>query len=80
MRLAIRISLGILLFVVIALVVVDVATTPTASKGQCLLTTRFLLPDICANSCSPPFDCTRTTRPYAVFFTQAASCLDAVIC
>ena len=72
--------LGIVLIVVAVLVAVDVANTPKATTGQCLLARRTLLPDICVNSCSVPFDCTRTTRPYAIFFTQAASCMDAVIC
>jgi hypothetical protein len=80
MKIALTASFGLTLFVVITLAVVDVATTPAATQGQCLLSRRYLLPDICVNSCSPAFDCTRTTRPYMVFFTQAASCMDAVIC
>ena len=68
------------ILIVVGLIVVDVVRTPTATKGQCLLARRIVLPDICVNSCNPPFDCTLTTRPYAIFFTQAASCLDAVIC
>jgi hypothetical protein len=68
------------ILVILVLIAVDVAKTPTATKGQCLLARRIILPDICVNSCNPPFDCTATTRPYAVFFSQAASCLDAVIC
>ena len=71
---------GIALIVVAVLVAIDVANTPTATTGQCLLARRIALPDICVNSCSSPFDCTRTTRPYLIFFTQAASCMDAVIC
>lgn len=66
--------------VAVTLIVVDVATTPTATKGQCLLARRILLPDICVNSCTPAFDCTATTRPYAGFFSQAATCADGVIC
>ena len=68
------------IIVIITLVVVDLATAPTATRGQCLLDRRIFLPDVCVNSCNPPFDCTNTTRPYAIFFTQAATCLDAVIC
>ena len=72
---------GILLLVlVVTLVAADVATTPSTRTGQCLLVRRIVLPDICANSCSPPFDCTLTTRPYGIFFMQAASCMDGVIC
>jgi hypothetical protein len=75
------IGLAIVVVIVVAvLVAVDVTSTPTAAKGQCVLVRRIILPDICNNSCSPPFDCTLTTRPYAVFFTQAATCMDAVIC
>lgn len=66
--------------VVVAFIVVDVATAPTATTGQCLLDRRIILPDICVNSCTPAFDCTATARPYAFFFTQAATCLDGVIC
>jgi hypothetical protein len=70
----------VLLIVVAVLVAVDVASTPTATRGQCLLARRVLLPDICNNNCSPPFDCTLTMRPYLVFFSQSATCMDAVIC
>jgi len=69
-----------LILVLLTLIVVDVVTAPVATSGQCLLDRRIVLPDVCINSCKEPFDCTLTTRPYAVFFTQAASCLDAVIC
>jgi hypothetical protein len=56
---AILSTLGTLAIIVIVVIVtVDVASTPTAIKGQCLLTKRIILPDICANSCNPPFDCT----------------------
>ena len=58
----------------------DLASTPTPAKGQCVLARRTLLPDICVNSCAQAFDCTKSTRPYGLFFTQAASCDDAVIC
>ena len=73
-------GLLIVVIVVAVLVAVDVANTPTATTGQCLLARRTVLPDICVNSCSVPFDCTTTTRPYAIFFTQAASCADGIIC
>ena len=71
-------GLGVLAVAIVA--AVDVVRTPAATQGQCLLTRRTLLPDICVNTCSPAFDCTVTRRPYLVFFTQAASCADAVIC
>lgn len=68
------------ILVVVTLVVLDAATAPTATTGQCVLDRRTILPDVCVNACTPAFDCTVTTRPYAVFFTQAASCADGVIC
>jgi hypothetical protein len=71
---------AILIALIVVVVVTDVATAPTPTKGQCLLDRRFFLPDVCLNSCSQPFDCTRTTRPYGIFFTQSATCVDAVIC
>jgi hypothetical protein len=71
---------GIVVLVIAVIIAVDVTSMPTASTGQCILARRTILPDICANSCSPPFDCTLTRRPYGVFFTQAASCMDGVIC
>ena len=74
------VGLAVVLVILAVLVAVDVASTPTATRGQCLLVRRILLPDICNNNCSPPFDCTLTTRAYLVFFTQSATCLDAVIC
>ncbi len=71
----------IALVVIIGLVVVDIARTPAAMPGKCTLTMRTILPDICVNSCSSgPDVCTVTTRPYLVFFTQSATCADAVIC
>lgn len=80
MRIVFGATIGLVVFLLVTLVVVDVATTPTATRGQCLLSRRTVLPDICVNSCPSAFDCTLTTRPYAVFFTQAASCMDGVIC
>jgi hypothetical protein len=74
-------ALGVLgILVVIILVSIDIASTPSAGKGACILARRTILPDICVNSCTPPFDCTTSTRPYGLFFTQAASCAAAVIC
>jgi hypothetical protein len=72
--------LVVAVLIVIGLIVADVASPPAVTQGQCLLARRIILPDICVNSCKQVFDCTATTRPYAIFFTQAASCVDAVIC
>jgi hypothetical protein len=70
----------VVIVLIAVLVAVDVATAPAPTRGQCLLDRRIVLPDVCLNSCNPPFDCTSTTRPYGWFFTQAATCMDAVIC
>jgi len=70
--------IGILIVVVI-LALIDVARsrpTTTENRGTCVLVRRIVLPDICSctavggASCPPA-----TTRPYAVFWTQAASCV-----
>jgi len=66
--------------IITVVVVIDVSSPPKPTKGQCLLAKRILLPDVCVNSCPQFFDCTATTRPYGFFFTQAATCADAVIC
>jgi hypothetical protein len=73
----IAIVIGVILVVVIA---IDLSSQPKPTKGQCLLAKNIVLPDACVNSCPKPLDCTATTRPYAVFFKQAATCMDAVIC
>jgi hypothetical protein len=79
MKIALPVGI-VAVIVVLVLIAVDVARTPAATTGQCLLARRTVLPDICVNSCSTPFDCTLTRRPYLIFFTQAATCMDAVIC
>ncbi len=72
--------LGITIVIIGGLVFVDVGATPTAPPGKCPLVKRTILPDICTNSCKVAFDCTTSTRPYGLFFSQAATCDDAVIC
>ncbi len=69
-------AIGIAVIVVVVLVVVDVASTPKPASGTCEFVKRILLPDICIASCTPArqVDCTATTRPYLIFFTQAATC------
>ena len=57
-----------------------VSQPPPPAKGACLLVRQTFLPDYCNNSCSPAFDCTASTRPYGLFFKQAATCDAAVIC
>jgi hypothetical protein len=65
----------IVVVVIIVITIIDIATVP----ATCALDKNILLPDSCRGSC--PVDtskakcCTTTaTRPYAVFFTQAAAC------
>jgi hypothetical protein len=72
--------LGVIIILVLVAVAVDVATTPTAPSGRCVLQRRFVLPDTCVGCASFPAICTATTRPYLVFWTQSATCVDAVIC
>ena len=65
-----------------ALALVDVTrTAPPVPPGRCVLQRNLVLPDRCRSSCKSGADCpTASTRPYALFGTQAASCPDAVIC
>jgi hypothetical protein len=72
--------LTLVIILVAVAVAVDVATTPTAPSGRCVLTRRYVLPDICVGCASLPAICTATTRPYLMFWTQSATCVDAVIC
>jgi hypothetical protein len=74
---------GILAALVIAvLVVIDVtATPPPVAPGRCTFQNNLILPDRCLSSCPGGVDCpTAMTRPYFVFWTEAAGCPDAVIC
>lgn len=72
---------GIALLAVIALIVADVVRTPAPVPGRCTLTTRFLLPDVCVNSCTTDVGaCEVAKRPYLIFFTQAARCADGITC
>jgi hypothetical protein len=61
--------------IVVTLVIIDATTKPPPTPGTCDLKHNFLLPDKCVCSEEPRPDCgARTTRPYAFFFTQAATC------
>ena len=74
--------LVVIVAVLIGLVIIkDVASTPAPTKGQCILQHNILLPDRCVTGCpGGELVCTVTTRPYAIFFTQAASCAVAILC
>jgi len=71
----------IITLVVVVLIIRDVVSTPPATSSQCILQRNTLLPDRCVTGCAGAEAlCTVTTRPYAVFFTQAATCAAALIC
>lgn len=65
----------IVVVVIIIIITVDAATAP----ATCALDKNIILPDACRGSCpvdTPKSKCciATATRPYAVFFTQAAAC------
>ena len=72
---------GVFIALVQLVAIVGAALIPACGpSGQCLLVRRAIFPDFCDNICSPPFNCTVTTRPYLIVFTQSATCANAVIC
>jgi hypothetical protein len=76
---AIAVLVGIVIVVVIVLIIVDVASTPSPPttpppQETCTLVHHIVLPDACVcstagKSCHPT-----KTRPYLIFFQQAAEC------
>jgi len=70
--------LGIAVVVIVVLIIVDVARTPPPTTqppaGTCTLVHRIVLPDTCVCSAAGGTCGWITTRPYLIFFTQAASC------
>ena len=71
----------IALLVLAALALVDATLTTPVPPGRCVLQRNLVLPDRCRSSCKSGVDCpSATTRPYALFGTQPASCPDAIIC
>ena len=75
------IAIGVVVVALVVLALVDVATTPVPTPSMCVLQRRFALPDVCVSGCPGVFqNCTSTTRPYFFFWTQAATCLDGIIC
>jgi hypothetical protein len=73
-------TFGFIIIIVIALAIADVASTPSPQRTQCVLQRKYVLPDTCVSGCPAFPNCTATTRPYLIFFTQSATCLDAIIC
>ncbi|MGQ0640019.1 MAG: hypothetical protein ACT4P6_04485 [Gemmatimonadaceae bacterium] len=65
--------------VLVVLIIIDVArsgATTTARTGTYVLIRRMVLPDICSCTAVGGASCpAATTRPYAFFWTQAASCI-----
>jgi len=72
----------VIIAVIVGLVIIkDVASTPAPTKDQCILQHNIILPDKCITGCpGGELVCTKTTRPYAIFFTQTATCVDVIIC
>jgi hypothetical protein len=70
--------IGIGILVIVVLVIVDVAGTPAPTAppgdGTCTMVRRIVLPDTCVCSAAGGTCGWATTRPYLLFFTQAASC------
>ena len=78
---SIALGLVILIAVLVGLIIRDVVSTPPATSSQCILQRNTILPDRCVTGCAGGERlCTVTTRPYAIFFTQAATCANAIIC
>ncbi len=75
-KMIIAIGIGIIIIIVAIVVAVDVTNNPTpTSQDSCDLDRNILLPDKCVCSNPPRAECAATsTRPYGLFFTQAASC------
>ena len=74
--------LGVIV-VIVVLIIVDLArsgpstTTGTGGSGtgMCVLIRRIVLPDICSCIAAGGASCpVAATRPYAIFWTQAATC------
>jgi len=65
--------------VVVVLIIIDVARSGPSvpgPTGTCVLIRRIILPDICSCTAVGGATCPpATTRPYAFFWTQAASCV-----
>ena len=76
---AVAALIGVVIVVVVVLVIVDVASTPSPPstpppQETCTLVHHIILPDACVcsvagKSCHPT-----KTRPYLIFFQQAAEC------
>jgi|SRR6266571_4423489 len=75
-------SLGTIVLIVLIVVAVDLASTPpTPARGTCVFQDRILLPDICVSGCAGCPTCpTASTRPYFIFWTEAAGCPGFCIC
>jgi hypothetical protein len=72
---AVAALIGVVIIVIVVLIIVDVARTPPAPPQEtCTLVRHIVLPDACVCSVAGK-QCTPTeTRPYLIFFKQAAAC------
>ena len=67
-------TIGVLILVIAVIIIIDLVAEPTGSN--CMLDTNIILPDRCfvpgceGDDFCPP----ATTRPYMLFWTEAASC------
>jgi hypothetical protein len=73
---AVGVLVVIVIAVVVMLVIVDVATTPSpprAPQDTCTLVHHIVLPDACVCSTAGRTCHPSRTRPYLIFFQQAAA-------
>lgn len=75
-------GLIVVVVAVLGLITVDLTRTPPpVPPGRCVFVDNLILPDRCISSCKSGVDCPTTrTKPYFVFWTEAAGCPDAIIC
>ena len=75
-----KIVIGLLVAVLLVLVAVDIVSTPAPDPSVCVLDNDLVLPDSCTGSCDRLLGCPpASTRPYLIFFEEAASCPDACV-
>jgi hypothetical protein len=72
---AVAALIGVVVVVAVVLVIVDATKTPPKTPEEtCALVHHIILPDACVCS-NPKGQCFPTdTRPYLIFWTQAAAC------
>ncbi len=69
-------TVGVVLLIVAVIIIIDLVTEPTGTN--CIMDANIILPDRCfvpgceGDDFCPP----ATTRPYMIFWTEAATCPD----